>query len=103
MSNVKVSNRSTTSITLRWNQPFGHRSDYTYRVVLRDNPLPKVTADEFIVFMNLEPGTEYTFSVFTLVAENTSSDPVNISTATGKNSLIWTLLQWELFPEQEFP
>ncbi|XP_078271016.1 receptor-type tyrosine-protein phosphatase eta [Rhinoraja longicauda] len=82
VSNVTVSHRNTTSITLSWNQPFGNTSEYMYKVVLSDNLRTKVTADLFIVFMNLSPGTEYTFSVFTLVAENTSAGPVNISTAT---------------------
>ncbi|XP_055505635.1 receptor-type tyrosine-protein phosphatase eta [Leucoraja erinacea] len=41
-----------------------------------------ITGNEFVTVAQLNPGTVYTFSVFTLAADNTSADPVYVSSTT---------------------
>ncbi|XP_051885657.1 receptor-type tyrosine-protein phosphatase eta [Pristis pectinata] len=82
VNNVIVLNHTTTSVTLSWDQPFDHKLDYTYKVAVNGNLSTNVTENEFITVTQLNPGTRYTFSVFTLTADNTSSDPVTVSWTT---------------------
>ncbi|XP_069756731.1 receptor-type tyrosine-protein phosphatase eta-like isoform X2 [Narcine bancroftii] len=82
VSSVTVSNHTTTSVTLSWDRPFKHKPEYTYKVTVSENIPGMITAQESITVTQLSPGTGYSFSVFTLAADNTSADHVNVSSTT---------------------
>ncbi|XP_051885407.1 receptor-type tyrosine-protein phosphatase H-like [Pristis pectinata] len=82
VNNVIVLNHTTTSVTLSWDQPFDHKPEYTYKVAVNGNLSTNVTENEFITVTQLNPGTRYIFRVFTLTADNTSADPVTVSSTT---------------------
>lgn len=89
---ITVLNRNTTSVTLSWDQPLNHKPENIYMVALNGNLSTILTGNEFITVTQLNPGTRYMFSVFTLTADNTSADPANVSSTTGENDLLWYLL-----------
>lgn len=87
VTNVTVLNRNTTSVTLSWVRPIDHKPRYRYRVETRENPSSNSTVtNESITVAQLDPGTRYTFSVFTLAADGTLADPVTISLTTGRSA-----------------
>ncbi|XP_032894452.1 receptor-type tyrosine-protein phosphatase eta-like [Amblyraja radiata] len=86
VNNAIASSRNTTSVTLSWDKPLDSKPEYTYKVTLSGHLPIMITGNEFVTVAQLTPGTGYTFSVFTLAADNTSADPVNVSSTTGKDT-----------------
>lgn len=86
VNNAIASSRNTTSVTLSWDKPLDSKPEYTYKVTLSGHLPIMITGNEFVTVAQLNPGTGYTFSVFTLAADNTSADPVYVSSTTGKDT-----------------
>ncbi|XP_043562355.1 receptor-type tyrosine-protein phosphatase eta [Chiloscyllium plagiosum] len=88
VTNVIRVNRNTTSITLEWNRQADYKAEYRYKVETIGDPSSNSTViDESVTVVDLNPGTKYTFSVFTLAADGTSSGPVTVSFTTGKEAI----------------
>ncbi|XP_066556406.1 receptor-type tyrosine-protein phosphatase eta [Amia ocellicauda] len=81
IENLTATTINITTIQLTWKQPQGYKPYYKYLVTI--NNQPNVTLNE-TSFMStgLTPGTPYSFSVFTLVANETNEDAKNISAYT---------------------
>ncbi|XP_072375045.1 receptor-type tyrosine-protein phosphatase eta isoform X1 [Scyliorhinus torazame] len=88
VANITLENRNTSSITLSWSRPLDHKSEYRYRVQTNGDPTSNITvALESVTVAQLNAGTNYNFSVFTLTADNTSSDPTTVSLTTEPNAV----------------
>ncbi|XP_060695157.1 receptor-type tyrosine-protein phosphatase eta [Hemiscyllium ocellatum] len=88
VTNVTLVNRNTTSITLGWNRQSDYKAEYRYKVeTIGDPSSNRTVVDESVTVGDLSPGTNYTFSVFTLAADGTSSDPVTVSFTTAPNAV----------------
>lgn len=75
---------STTQILLTWSHP-DDKGIYTYEALLvHAQGQSKSTSDNSTTFENLEPGTDYTFSV-TTKAYGETSEPSVASSFTSKN------------------
>ncbi|XP_062918198.1 receptor-type tyrosine-protein phosphatase eta-like isoform X2 [Mobula hypostoma] len=87
VNSLQVSEVGTNSITLNWKQPIGYKDDYRYLVVTKESSVPTITIqNETVQFENanvnnLIAGTNYTFTVITLVA-NVQSDSREVSSYT---------------------
>ncbi|XP_072128391.1 receptor-type tyrosine-protein phosphatase eta [Mobula birostris] len=87
VNSLQVNEVGTNSITLNWKQPIGYKDDYRYLVVTRESSVPTITIqNETVQFENanvnnLIAGTNYTFTVITLVA-NVQSDSREVSSYT---------------------
>ncbi|MBN3300850.1 PTPRJ phosphatase, partial [Amia calva] len=81
IENLTATTINITTIQLTWKQPQGYKPYYKYLVTINNEP--NVTLNE-TSFMStgLTPGTPYSFSVFTLVANETNEDAKNISAYT---------------------
>ncbi|XP_041054370.1 receptor-type tyrosine-protein phosphatase eta isoform X1 [Carcharodon carcharias] len=89
VTNLSLVNRNTTSVTLSWVHPSDHKPEYRYRVETTGDPSSNITvADESITVAQLNPGTNYTFRVFTLAADETSADPATVSLTTEPNEVL---------------
>uniref|UniRef100_UPI00398EBC90 receptor-type tyrosine-protein phosphatase eta-like n=1 Tax=Pristiophorus japonicus TaxID=55135 RepID=UPI00398EBC90 len=83
VTNVRVLNQNTTSVTLSWDRPIDHKLGYSYRVETRgDPPSDHIVVEDTITVAQLNPGTRYAFSVFTLAPDRTPADSVNVSHTT---------------------
>ncbi|XP_067902160.1 receptor-type tyrosine-protein phosphatase eta isoform X1 [Heterodontus francisci] len=83
VTKVTLLNRTTTSVTLSWSRPFNHKPEYRYRVETTGiPPSNKTVANESVTVAQLNPGTEYTFNVLTLAADDTSAEPATVSFTT---------------------
>ncbi|XP_048463095.1 receptor-type tyrosine-protein phosphatase eta [Rhincodon typus] len=86
--NVQIAHVTTNSITFNWTQPLEYGNEYSYRVETKKsgtssgNIRNKIVTNEQITVEDLIPGTNYTFSISTLAADNTSADAVMASSYT---------------------
>ncbi|XP_059507901.1 receptor-type tyrosine-protein phosphatase eta isoform X2 [Stegostoma tigrinum] len=86
--NVQIAHVTTNSITFNWTQPLEYRNEYSYQVETKEsgtssgNIRNEIVTSEQITVEDLIPGTNYTFSISTLAADNTSADAAMASSYT---------------------
>ncbi|XP_058857758.1 receptor-type tyrosine-protein phosphatase eta [Acipenser ruthenus] len=92
VKNLKASDVSTSDVVLGWSEPDGQKNYYRY--------LLKTTAESSSTQIantacsktscsvsNLTPGSSYTFTVFTLTPDDTTSDPRSLTLCTTAESV----------------
>ncbi|KAG7468403.1 hypothetical protein MATL_G00142530 [Megalops atlanticus] len=81
---LSVDSTSVEEIHLKWEKPVGYKSEYIYRVVIRNNTnnITNETENEYYRVENLIPGSHYNFSVTTLAFNKTEGTQVAISNCT---------------------
>lgn len=73
------------NVTLSWAQPVEYKSSYTYNLILENSNIIQKranTSSENYTFMQLSPGTSYTFHVTTQTSDGTQGDPTKTSSCT---------------------
>ncbi|XP_043926747.1 fibronectin-like [Protopterus annectens] len=84
VSNLTANNVSTTSIFLSWNHPSGNVNSYKVQVIGQSSIEQRVFTESATI-TNLTPGSNYTFKVFAVAADNiTEGSPVQLSKSTSK-------------------
>ncbi|XP_068115987.1 receptor-type tyrosine-protein phosphatase beta-like [Hyperolius riggenbachi] len=81
---LSVGNKTTSSVTLSWSS-LDYQSSYTYRVLTNVTSLiiSTTVTNTSTTITNLTPGGTYTFTVYTVAADNvTLSDPLAITDCT---------------------
>nr|XP_060624218.1 receptor-type tyrosine-protein phosphatase eta [Anolis sagrei ordinatus] len=88
VSMLRVENISNTTVTLKWDRSDSDASNYTYRIKIEGNDTIRLefSNNTNIEVWNLEPGTQYTFKVFAVAADNaTEGDSEDIIVYTRPN------------------
>ncbi|XP_051978701.1 receptor-type tyrosine-protein phosphatase eta-like [Xyrauchen texanus] len=81
--NLRVDNITTSSVSLNWTKPNGQSSHYRVEYENINVTINETTEKTFITINNLIPGSQYTFKVFTVAADNvTEGRSVQISCYT---------------------
>ncbi|CAB1326976.1 unnamed protein product [Coregonus sp. 'balchen'] len=87
---LKVDNLNDTSFTLRWSKAEGMgkvpQHFFISNCIPGRDPLAANTDDCHKTFSNLQPGTEYTVSVATVLNNGEQSEPVSTTICTSKRS-----------------
>ncbi|XP_051548122.1 receptor-type tyrosine-protein phosphatase eta-like [Myxocyprinus asiaticus] len=81
--NLSVDNITTSSVTLNWTKPNGQSSHYRVEYENNNVTINETTEKTFITINNLIPGSQYTFKVFTVTADNVTegtSDQISLYT-----------------------
>ncbi|XP_059832353.1 uncharacterized protein LOC132397544 [Hypanus sabinus] len=84
-NNITIANYNPSSVSLSSDRSIEQKTEHTYEVTLNETLSTKITDNEAITATQLDPGTEYTLNISTMVADNTSTDPVNVSSTTEPN------------------
>ncbi|KAF7668966.1 hypothetical protein LDENG_00273380, partial [Lucifuga dentata] len=75
--NIKASPQSTVSVKVEWSDPLGVQAYYKYRIQTNEAagiPVNTTTvATKSTIILNLEPGTNYSFTVVTIAAHGSVS------------------------------
>ncbi|CAN9498789.1 unnamed protein product [Ophioblennius macclurei] len=79
VNSLRVTEITTDAVTLEWSQP-ENKSDYSYLVTFPNNGT-RVTSPNAII-TGLESGSNISFTVTTLAADGTESDPMTVYTFT---------------------
>ncbi|KAI4894586.1 hypothetical protein NFI96_018812, partial [Prochilodus magdalenae] len=83
ITNLIISARSTSSVSLTWSPPQGNYSFYTIQWTNKNVSNSTTTPNSTFTVTDLTPGVKYTFNVTAVAADNiTSEAPVQISTFT---------------------
>ncbi|XP_062823723.1 receptor-type tyrosine-protein phosphatase eta [Anolis carolinensis] len=74
VSNLHAENISNTTVTLKWDRNDPDASNYTYQIQIEGNDTSRSESSNNtnIEVRNLEPGTQYTFKVYPVAADNTT-------------------------------
>ncbi|XP_073512455.1 receptor-type tyrosine-protein phosphatase H isoform X5 [Phyllobates terribilis] len=91
VTNLVVTSVSDTSVTLMWppsSDP--NNSSYTYTVKYGSKSVPGIKNNTAVV-TGLAPGTDYSFTVFSVTSNGTSSNPSNVANATTQPSQVTNL------------
>lgn len=83
VKNVRVSKTNSISINLTWDRPVGYQPEYNYTVQTHGNTSSaQVVSDENLLVDGLNSGDNFTFTIITLAADGTQSNPVSLSQCT---------------------
>ncbi|CAI5763288.1 receptor-type tyrosine-protein phosphatase eta isoform X1 [Podarcis lilfordi] len=88
---IQVENLSDTGLTLKWNNP--NDSNYTYRILIEgtDPPRNKSSDTNSAVIGGLEPGTLYTFRIYSQVDTGTVEGEPDTTTVYTKPSPVFDI------------
>ncbi|XP_072906155.1 receptor-type tyrosine-protein phosphatase eta [Hemitrygon akajei] len=84
VNKFNVSETSNSSINLTWDEPRGYQNTYKYRVELHigNTHSNKTVRDRNVLFDGLNPGDNFTFTIYTLAADGTESNSIMLSQCT---------------------
>ncbi|KAF7702231.1 hypothetical protein HF521_001514 [Silurus meridionalis] len=83
VTNLTVSNKTTSSVSLNWNEPNGNRSYFTVQWTGGSVNNSSNTSDTYYTVTGLTAGVKYTFTVTAVAADNqTTGAPTQISAFT---------------------
>ena len=86
---VPVAATTYSSISILWDKPENYKNITGYKVYLDGNPLSVTASNEtYYTADNLEPDTEYTFEVTSLVGENESEKSDVLTAKTDKKGKV---------------
>ncbi|XP_060132119.1 receptor-type tyrosine-protein phosphatase eta [Zootoca vivipara] len=93
VSDISLENRSSSTITLKWNNSDPNASNYTYRILIEgtDPPRNKTFDTTSAVIGDLEPGTLYTFTIFPQVDNGTVEGEPNATSVYTKPSPVFDI------------
>ncbi|XP_075325609.1 receptor-type tyrosine-protein phosphatase beta [Odontesthes bonariensis] len=104
VTNLKGLYVNTTAITLTWDRQSDHKPSYTYwvKVFLDSRTVQVSTKEESFTFYDLNPGTPYTFFVYTVIygvfSESRSKEiytnPRNVSNITAIGTTTSLTVSW---------
>ncbi|KAK6324550.1 hypothetical protein J4Q44_G00038920 [Coregonus suidteri] len=87
---LKIDHLEETSFTLHWSKAEGMEKVpqhfFISNCIPGRDPLAAITDDCHKTFSNLQPGTEYTVSVSTVLTNGEQSEPVSTTICTSKRS-----------------
>ena len=87
---LKIDHLEETSFTLHWSKAEGMEKVpqrfFISNCIPGTDPLTAVTDDCHKTFSNLQPGTEYTVSVATVLSNGEPSEPVSTTVCTSKRA-----------------
>ncbi|XP_061466168.1 receptor-type tyrosine-protein phosphatase eta [Rhineura floridana] len=76
VSGISVENCTNTTVTLKWNNSDPNVSVYTYEILIEGSDLPRTESNTSSAIINdLEPGTLYTFKIYSEIHGKTKGDP----------------------------
>ncbi|KAM9495154.1 receptor-type tyrosine-protein phosphatase eta [Clarias gariepinus] len=82
--NLSISGVTTTSVNLNWTEPSGESSFFSVQWITGNTSFNSSTSATAFTITNLQPGTNYTFTVSAVAADNkTEGSLVGDSTCTG--------------------
>lgn len=86
---VPVAATTYSSISILWDKPENYKNITGYKVYLDGNPLSVTASNEtYYTADNLEPDTEYTFEVTSLIGENESEKSDVLTAKTDKKGKV---------------